>query len=138
MPLYLTSQAKHVSCHKNLVNLVAYLLHKDLVGTQYSWLGSIVYVAQMIWQPVSSYFLVKLPVAKWRTLFPQCPATTITYYLDPVFVNVLLWGVAVSCTAAANDFGSLLATRFFLGIFEATVGRQRTAATPPTTPDIRY
>ena len=38
----------------------------DLVGSQYSWLGSIVYVAQMIWQPVSSYFLVKLPVAKYR------------------------------------------------------------------------
>lgn len=74
-----------------------------LVGTQYSWLGSIVYVAQMIWQPVSAYFLVKLPVAKW------------------LFFNVLLWGIAVSCTAAANDFKSLLATRFFLGIFEATV-----------------
>ncbi|GJE93056.1 MFS general substrate transporter [Phanerochaete sordida] len=74
-----------------------------LVGQQYSWLGSIVYVAQMIWQPVSSYLLVKMPVAKW------------------LFFNVLMWGVVVSCTAAANDFSKLLATRFFLGIFEATV-----------------
>ena len=39
-----------------------------------------------------------------------------------VFFNVLMWGVVVSCTAAANDFSKLLATRFFLGIFEATVG----------------
>lgn len=38
----------------------------DLVGRQYSWLGSIVYVAQLIWQPVSSYLLVRLPVAKYR------------------------------------------------------------------------
>ena len=40
-----------------------------------------------------------------------------------VFFNVLMWGVVVSCTAAANDFSKLLATRFFLGIFEATVGK---------------
>lgn len=39
-----------------------------------------------------------------------------------MFVNVFLWGVVVSCTAAANNFSSLLALRFFLGIFEATVG----------------
>lgn len=38
----------------------------DLVGQQYSWLGSIVYVAQMIWQPVSSYLIVRMPVAKYR------------------------------------------------------------------------
>ncbi|KDQ56844.1 hypothetical protein JAAARDRAFT_158072 [Jaapia argillacea MUCL 33604] len=74
-----------------------------LVGSQYSWLGSIVYVAQLIWQPVSSYALVKFPVAKW------------------LFVHVLMWGVIVSCTAAAKDFKGLLAARFFLGIFEATV-----------------
>ena len=40
-----------------------------------------------------------------------------------MFFNVMMWGVVVSCTAAANDFKSLLATRFFLGIFEATVGK---------------
>ncbi|KAG8789541.1 hypothetical protein FRC12_013390 [Ceratobasidium sp. 428] len=74
-----------------------------LVGSQYSWLGSIVYVAQLIWQPVSSYLLVRLPVGKY------------------LFVNVFAWGIVVSCTAAAHNFSGLLATRFFLGIFEATV-----------------
>lgn len=74
-----------------------------LVGTQYSWLGSIVYVAQLIWQPVSSYFLVRLPVAKW------------------LFFNVFMWGVVVACTAGAHNFNGLITTRFFLGIFEATV-----------------
>ncbi|KAG9094338.1 hypothetical protein FS749_012677 [Ceratobasidium sp. UAMH 11750] len=74
-----------------------------LVGSQYSWLGSIVYVAQLIWQPVSSYLLVRLPVGKY------------------LFANVFAWGVVVSCTAAAHNFSGLLATRFFLGIFEATV-----------------
>ncbi|KAG8794368.1 hypothetical protein FRC12_024797 [Ceratobasidium sp. 428] len=75
-----------------------------LVGSQYSWLGSIVYVAQLIWQPVSSYLLVRLPVGKY------------------LFANVFAWGIVVSCTAAAHNFSGLLATRFFLGIFEATVG----------------
>ncbi|KAI0072472.1 MFS general substrate transporter [Panus rudis PR-1116 ss-1] len=66
-----------------------------LVGSQYSWLGSIVYVAQLVWQPVSSYLILKLPVAKY------------------LFVNVLLWGVVVACTAAAHDFSGLIALRFF-------------------------
>lgn len=92
-----------------------------LVGSQYSWLGSIVYVAQLIWQPVSSYLLVKLPVGKYR-MFVSLP-----FLIDPdifsiVFVNVFMWGVVVSCTAAAHNFNGLITTRFFLGIFEATVG----------------
>lgn len=36
-----------------------------LVGTQYSWLSSIVYVAQLVFQPLSSYAIVRLPVGKW-------------------------------------------------------------------------
>ncbi|KAJ7497483.1 MFS general substrate transporter [Mycena latifolia] len=74
-----------------------------LVGTQYSWLSSIVYVAQLIWQPCSSYFLVKFPLSKY------------------LFFHVLVWGVCVSSTAAAKNFNGLITARFFLGIFEATV-----------------
>lgn len=36
----------------------------NLVGDQYSWLGSIVYVAQLVWQPVIAYMLVKFPIGK--------------------------------------------------------------------------
>lgn len=75
-----------------------------LVGSQYSWLNSIVYLAELVWQPVSSVMLVKLPISK------------------ALFTHVVMWGVIVSCTAAAKDFKGLLATRFFLGIFEASVG----------------
>ncbi|KAJ7045769.1 major facilitator superfamily domain-containing protein [Mycena alexandri] len=74
-----------------------------LVGTQYSWLSSIVYVAQLIWQPLSSYFLVKLPLSKY------------------LFFHVFMWGVVVAATAGATDFKGLITARFFLGIFEATV-----------------
>ncbi|KAL0947852.1 hypothetical protein HGRIS_013914 [Hohenbuehelia grisea] len=74
-----------------------------LVGSQYSWLSSIVYVAQLIWQPMSSYFLVKLPISKYLAF------------------HVFMWGVIVASTAAAHNFAGLLTARFFLGIFEATV-----------------
>ncbi|TRM57618.1 major facilitator superfamily domain-containing protein [Schizophyllum amplum] len=74
-----------------------------LKGQEYSWLSSIVYVAQLVWQPMSSYLLVRLPVAKY------------------LFVHVFMWGVCVASTAAAHNFAGLVTARFFLGIFEATV-----------------
>lgn len=35
--------------------------------------------------------------------------------------NVILWGIATACTAAAHNYASLLAARIFLGIFEAAI-----------------
>ncbi|KAG7440975.1 uncharacterized protein BT62DRAFT_1012191 [Guyanagaster necrorhizus] len=94
-------QVRDIHSHKTRL---AYLkLRRTGWNLIYSWLSSIVYLAQLIWQPASSYFLVKLPIAKY------------------LFVNVFMWGAVVACTAAAHDFKGLLAGRFFLGIFEATV-----------------
>lgn len=76
-----------------------------LGGQDYSWLGSIVYVAQLVTQPIIAYFLVKLPTGKFAA------------------VMVLCWGVVLSFMAVANNFKGLLATRFFLGAFEASVGK---------------
>jgi hypothetical protein len=76
-----------------------------LGGQDYSWLGSIVYIAQLVMQPVIAYFLVKLPTGKFAAAM------------------VLCWGIVLSCMAAAKDFKGLLATRFFLGCFEASVGK---------------
>ncbi|KAJ7709792.1 MFS transporter [Mycena rosella] len=75
----------------------------DLVGYQFSALGSIVYAAQLIWQPVSSFMLVRLPVGRWLAF------------------NILAWGITLSCMTAAHTFSTLITARFFLGIFEATV-----------------
>jgi hypothetical protein len=76
-----------------------------LGGQDYSWLGSIVYIAQLVMQPVIAYFLVKLPTGKFAA------------------VMVLCWGVVLSCMAVAKNFKGLVATRFFLGCFEASVGQ---------------
>ena len=78
-------------------------LQKDtrLSGDDYSFLGSIAPIAQLGWQPFSSFLIVKVP---HRILMPSL---------------VLGWGIAQACMAACHDYGSLLAARFFLGLFEA-------------------
>lgn len=76
----------------------------NLQGEEYSWLGSIVYVAQLVMQPVVAYFLVKMRIGKFTG------------------VVVLLWGIVLCCMALAHNFQGLLATRFFLGAMEASVG----------------
>jgi MFS family permease len=37
-------------------------------------------------------------------------------------INVVLWGTATACGAAAHNYQTLLISRIFLGIFEATIG----------------
>lgn len=68
-----------------------------LTGNQYSLVGSIAPIAQLAWQPFSSFLIVKVP---HRILMPAL---------------CLGWGIAQTCMAAAMNFRSLMAARFFLG-----------------------
>lgn len=72
-----------------------------LTGNQYSLIGSIGPIAQLAWQPFSSWLIVKVP---HKILMP---------------VLCLGWGIAQACMAACHDFSTLMAARFFLGLFEA-------------------
>lgn len=72
-----------------------------LTGNQYSLVGSISPIAQLAWQPFSSYLIVKVP---HKILMPSL---------------CLGWGIAQACMAACHSFGGLMAARFFLGLFEA-------------------
>ncbi|KAJ6024376.1 Major facilitator superfamily domain general substrate transporter [Penicillium herquei] len=74
-----------------------------LVGLQYSWLGSILYLAQLVMQPLAALILVKLPTGK------------------VLGSAVLLWGCSLSIMAACTNFPSLLGMRFVLGSFEAFI-----------------
>jgi hypothetical protein len=82
-----------------------------LTGDEYSWLGSVVYAAQLVMQPVLAWLLVKLPIGKFTS------------------ATVLLWGATLACMAAAHNFAGLMATRFFLGAFEAGVAPSFIAVT---------
>jgi MFS family permease len=55
-------------------------------------------------QPRLVYLLQVVPSAKW------------------LGANVVLWGVATASGAAAHSYHTLLVSRVFLGIFEATIG----------------
>ncbi|KAK1826004.1 major facilitator superfamily domain-containing protein [Podospora conica] len=72
-----------------------------LTGSQYSIVGSIAPIAQLIWQPVSSLLIVKVP---HRTLMPCL---------------VFGWGLAQTLTPTCRSFTGLVINRFFLGLFEA-------------------
>jgi Major Facilitator Superfamily len=76
-----------------------------LVGLQYSWLGSVVYLAQLVVQPLTAYLLVKVPLGKFLA------------------VSILCWGIVLSFMTVAKSFPGLLVCRMFLGAFEAGVGR---------------
>ncbi|GMF66912.1 unnamed protein product [Aspergillus oryzae] len=74
-----------------------------LHGQQYSWLGAVVYLVQLVAQPFVAYILVKVPIGK----FLAC--------------TTLCWGIALTCMTPANSFAGLLICRIFLGLFEAGI-----------------
>ncbi|KAL2760982.1 hypothetical protein ACRALDRAFT_1059302 [Sodiomyces alcalophilus JCM 7366] len=82
-----------------------------LRDNQYSWLGSVVYIAQLIMQFPLAWLLVKLPIGKFTSWM------------------VALWGATLVLMAWARDFPSLLVARFFLGAFEASVAPSFVAIT---------
>ncbi|KAH8885353.1 MFS general substrate transporter [Thozetella sp. PMI_491] len=82
-----------------------------LVGTQYSWLGSILYLAQLVMQPLAAFILVKLPNGK------------------VIGSAVLLWGSALAIMSSCTNFSSLLGLRFVLGSFEAMIAPSCVAVT---------
>ncbi|KAL4874902.1 major facilitator superfamily domain-containing protein [Aspergillus karnatakaensis] len=83
----------------------------NLVGQQYSWLGSILYIAQLVMQPLAALILVKLPTGK------------------VIASAIFLWGSSLAIMAACTDFPSLLGLRFCLGAFEAMIAPSCIAVT---------
>lgn len=71
------------------------------MGTQYSFAGSIHAIAQLAWQPLSSYILVRVPARPLMTFL------------------VFAWGCAAAGMAGATNHHGIWATRFLLGLFEA-------------------
>ncbi len=72
-------------------------------GQQFSWLATAFFIAYSVAEFPQGWLLQKFP-----------PATVLG-------INVLLWGVLVSATAACQNFASLLAVRTLLGVFEAVI-----------------
>lgn len=91
---------------KVLLNYAAVMgLKKDLKlkGNDFTNTATAFFIAYLIAEVPNALVLQKIPVAKW------------------LGTNVVLWGIATACTAAAKDYHTLLAARIFLGIFEAAI-----------------
>lgn len=95
------------SCDKGIIGLTAvYGLKTDanLHGNEYSNIGNIGYYAQLGVQPIAAYILVKL---RYRYVLP---------------VIITCWGISVAGgLGGSRNYAGLMASRFFLGAFEAAV-----------------
>lgn len=82
-----------------------------LVGDDYQWLGSLFYFGYLGWEYPTTFLLQRAPLGKYSS------------------INIIMWGVTLSCFAAVNNFAGAVAIRFFLGVFEAAVtpGKQDTS-----------
>ncbi|KAL7796320.1 major facilitator superfamily domain-containing protein [Trichoderma afarasin] len=91
---------------KNLINFANIMgLGKDTNSTpsQFSDLALVFYVAYLVSEPLSSFLLQRLPVAKF------------------LGINVILWGLCLALNSVCKTYASLVALRVLLGIFEACV-----------------
>ncbi|EGS17902.1 putative allantoate protein [Thermochaetoides thermophila DSM 1495] len=91
---------------KVILNYAAVMgIHKDLnlQGNDFSNVATFLFVGLLCFEIPNIYFLQAVPAAKWLGL------------------NVALWGTATACGAAAKNYQTLLVSRVFLGIFEATI-----------------
>ncbi|EEU39244.1 uncharacterized protein NECHADRAFT_94676 [Fusarium vanettenii 77-13-4] len=73
----------------------------NLVGNEYSWVGSIFYFGFLIFEYPQAILIQRLPVAK---LLATC---------------ILSWAVLLFCSAATHNFAGLAAVRFIFGCAEA-------------------
>ncbi|RFU27371.1 hypothetical protein B7463_g8971, partial [Scytalidium lignicola] len=91
---------------KVVINYAAVMgINKDLKLTKndFSNVGSAFFIALLVAEVPTGYILQKVPPGKW------------------LGVNVTLWGVCCAAGAGAFNYHSLIASRIFLGIFEAAI-----------------
>ncbi|KAI0190893.1 putative allantoate permease [Xylaria flabelliformis] len=87
----------------NYANIMGLQEDLGLHGQQFSWLATAFFIAYSVAEFPQGWLLQKFP-----------PATVLG-------VNVLLWGVLVTSTAACQNFAGLVAVRTLLGAFEAVI-----------------
>ncbi|KAM7199194.1 putative allantoate protein [Rhypophila sp. PSN 637] len=75
----------------------------NLQGNDFTNISTFTFVGQALFEIPNIYFLQRVPAAKWLGF------------------NILAWAIATGSAAASKDYQTLLVSRVFLGIFEATV-----------------
>ena len=75
----------------------------NLVGDDYQWLSSMFYFGYLGFEYPTNRLLQRLPLAKYSAF------------------NIVMWGALLALHATLWNFGSAVAARFFLGVFESAV-----------------
>jgi len=75
----------------------------NITGGQYSWLGSMFYFGYLAAEYPANRLMQRLPLAKYTA------------------VNIVIWGVILTCMAATQNWAGLMVVRTLLGVFEASI-----------------
>lgn len=83
----------------------AYTLTPDLglQGQRYSWVAAIFNFGYLFWALPANYLIQRLPVSKYTGTM------------------ILVWSILLMCHVAAKNYEGMLALRFLLGMFEASI-----------------
>ncbi|KAH9933637.1 MFS general substrate transporter [Epithele typhae] len=84
----------------NFASIMGIIEDTHLVGQQYSWLTTCVYLAILIWEFPTNRLIQRLPIGKYLAFCIAC------------------WGIVLACTAACHNFTGLVIVRTLLGVFE--------------------
>lgn len=87
----------------NYASVMGILDDAHLDTEQYGTLSLIFYVAFLAFEMPHAYLMQRFPTAKYLGVMVCC------------------WGAVVACTSACSSYGSLVATRFLLGMFESCI-----------------
>ncbi|CAM1501519.1 Fc.00g035030.m01.CDS01 [Cosmosporella sp. VM-42] len=85
----------------SFVSIMDFNKDTNLVGQQFSWLTTCIYIAILVVEYPTNLIIQRVPIAK---------------YLG---INIICWGIVLGCHAACSNFEGLLVVRTLLGIFEA-------------------
>nr|VWP02591.1 Mitogen-activated protein kinase hog1 (MAP kinase hog1) (EC (BcSAK1) (Stress-activated mitogen-activated protein kinase) [Ganoderma boninense] len=84
----------------NFASIMGIVEDTHLVGQQYSWLTTCVYIAILAWEFPTNRLIQRLPIGKYLAF------------------NISAWGAVLACTAACKNFTGLIIVRTLLGVFE--------------------
>lgn len=87
----------------NYANIMGMTKDLGMHGQDFSWMATAFFIAYAVAEFPQGYLLQKFPVSK------------------VLGVNVLLWGITLCCTAAAQNFAGMVALRTLLGAFESII-----------------
>ncbi|KAF5370127.1 hypothetical protein D9758_001202 [Tetrapyrgos nigripes] len=84
----------------NFASIMGIREDTHLVGQQYAWLTTCVYIAILVWEFPANRLIQRLPIGKYLAF------------------NIAAWGAVLACTAACHNFTGLVIVRTLLGVFE--------------------